>query len=42
VTAAKYPRRMIFLYQGGSGSVPCLAISDGTIWRQIVLGGNTI
>jgi len=42
VTAAKYPRRMIFLFTGGSGSVPCLAISDGTNWRQITLGGNTI
>ena len=42
VTAAKYPRRMIFLFQGGSGSQPCLAISDGTNWRQITLGPNTI
>jgi hypothetical protein len=42
VTAAKYPRRMIFLYLGGSGSQPCLAISDGTNWRQITLGPNTI
>jgi hypothetical protein len=42
VTAAKYPRRMIFLYLGGSGSVPCLAISDGTNWRQIALGANAL
>jgi hypothetical protein len=42
VTAAKYPRRMIFLYLGGSGSVPCLAISDGTNWRQITLGANAL
>ena len=42
VTAAKYPRRMIFLYLGGSGSQPCLAISDGTNWRQIALGANAL
>jgi len=42
VTAVKYPRRMIFLFMGGAGSVPCLAISDGTNWRQIALGANTL
>ena len=42
VTAVKYPRLMIFLFQGGSGSQPCLAISDGTNWRQIALGANTL
>jgi hypothetical protein len=42
VTAVKYPRRMIFLYLGGSGSQPCLAISDGANWRQITLGANTL
>jgi hypothetical protein len=42
VTAVKYPRRMIFLFMGGSGSQPCLAISDGTNWRQITLGPNTL
>ena len=42
VTAVKYPRRMIFLFMGGACSVPCLAISDGTNWRQIALGANTL
>ena len=42
VTAAKYPRRMVYLYLGGTGSVPCLAISDGTNWRQIAIGANAI
>ena len=32
VTAAKFPRRIIYLSAGGTGSVPCLAISDG---RQV-------
>jgi hypothetical protein len=32
VTAAKFPRRMIFLTQGLSGT-PCLAYSDGTAWK---------
>ena len=42
VTAAKNPRRLIYLSAGGTGSVPCLAISDGTNWRQITLGANAI
>ena len=42
VTAAKNPRRLIYLSSGGTGSVPCLAISDGTNWRQITLGANAI
>jgi hypothetical protein len=42
VTAAKFPRRIIFMSAGGTGSVACLAISDGTIWRQIALGVGTI
>lgn len=40
VTAAKYPRRIIHLSLGGTGAVPCLAISDGTNWKQIAIGGN--
>jgi hypothetical protein len=42
VTAAKFPRRIIYLSAGGTGSVPCLAISDGTNWRQVAIGVNAI
>ena len=42
VTAAKYPRRIIYLSAGGTGSVPCLAVSDGTNWRQVAIGVNAI
>ena len=42
VTAAKFPRRIIHLSAGGTGSVPCLAISDGTNWKQIAIGNTAI
>ena len=42
VTAAKFPRRIIHLSVGGTGSVPCLAISDGTNWKQVTIGANAI
>jgi hypothetical protein len=42
VTAPKFPRRIIHLSAGGTGSVPCLAISDGTNWKQIAIGVNAI
>lgn len=42
VTAAKFPRRIIHLSVGGTGSVPCLAISDGTNWKQVAIGSNAI
>jgi hypothetical protein len=42
VTAAKFPRRIIYLSAGGTGSVPCLAVSDGTNWRQVAIGANCI
>ena len=42
VTAAKFPRRIIHLSAGGTGSVACLAISDGTNWKQIAIGANAI
>ena len=42
VTPNKYPRRMIYLYLGGTGSNACLAISDGTNWRQIAVGANCL
>jgi hypothetical protein len=42
VTAAKFPRRMIYLSAGGTGSVACLAVSDGTNWKQVAIGVNAI
>jgi len=42
ITAAKFPRRIIHLSVGGTGSVPCLAISDGTNWKQIAIGNTAI
>jgi hypothetical protein len=42
LTPAKYPRRIIYLSAGGTGSVACLAFSDGTYWRQIAIGAYTI
>ena len=41
-TAAKFPRRIIYLTAGGTGSVPCLAISDGANWKQVAIGVNAI
>ena len=40
VTAAKFPRRIIYLSVGGTGAVACLAISDGTNWKQVAIGAN--
>ncbi len=42
VTAAKYPRRIIHLSAGGTGAVPCLAVSDGANWKQVAIGANAI
>ena len=42
VTAAKFPRRIIYLTAGGTGSVPCVAMSDGTNWRQVAIGANAL
>jgi hypothetical protein len=42
VTAAKFPRRIIHLSVGGTGAVPCLAISDGANWRQVAIGVNAL
>ncbi len=42
VTAAKFPRRIIHLSAGGTGAVPCLAISDGANWKQVAIGANAI
>jgi hypothetical protein len=41
-TAAKYPGRIFYLSTGGTGSVPCLVISDGTNWKQVAIGANAI
>ena len=42
VTAAKNPGAVVYLSTGGTGSVPCLAFSDGTNWKQIAIGANAI
>ena len=42
VTAAKFPRRLIHLSVGGTGAVPCLAMSDGTNWKQVAIGATAI
>jgi len=42
VTAAKFPRRIIHLSVGGTGAVACLAISDGTNWKQVAIGANAL
>ena len=42
ITAAKFPRRLICLSAGGTGGVACLAISDGTNWKQIAIGANIV
>jgi len=34
--------RIIKLTAGGTGSVACLAVSDGTNWKQIAIGANAI
>ncbi len=40
VTATKYPRRFIYLLTGIGGSAPCVAFSDGTVWKAIPFAGN--
>jgi len=42
VTAVRFPRRIIHLSAGGTGAVPCIAISDGTNWKQVAIGANAI
>ena len=41
-TAAKCRGQLIELTAGGTGSVRCLAFSDGTNWKQIAIGANAI
>jgi hypothetical protein len=42
ITAAKNAGALIYLSTGGTGSVPCLVISDGTNWKQVAIGANAI
>ena len=42
ITAAKNPRRWVYLTAGGTGGVPCIAFSDGTNWKQVAIGANCI
>ena len=42
VTAAKFPRRIIYLSAGGTSAVPCLAVSDGANWKQVAIGVNAL
>lgn len=36
-SAAQYPRQLIHVSNGASGS-PCLAVSDGTNWNRVLIG----
>lgn len=38
-TASKWTRHIVYVSDGASGS-PCLAISDGTNWKQIAIGAT--
>ncbi|MDB6059177.1 MAG: hypothetical protein JWO95_3021 [Verrucomicrobiales bacterium] len=42
LSPAKNPGALIYLSTGGTGGVPCLAISDGTNWKQVAIGANAI
>jgi hypothetical protein len=42
VSPSAFPRRIIHLSAGGTGAVPCLAISDGTNWKQVAIGVNAL
>jgi hypothetical protein len=42
ITVAKNSGAVIYLSTGGMGSVPCLALSDGTNWKQVAIGANCI
>ena len=42
ITPARNPGAFIYLSAGGTGSVPCVALSDGTNWKQIAIGANCI
>lgn len=42
LTPAKNVGALVYLSTGGTSGVPCLAISDGTAWKQIAVGPNAI
>ena len=42
ITPARNPGSLLYLSAGGTGSVPCLVISDGTSWKQIAIGATAI
>jgi hypothetical protein len=42
ITPAKNPGAFIYLSAGGTGSVACIAVSDGTNWKQVAVGANCI
>ena len=42
LTPAKCVGAMIYLSTGGTGSVPCVAFSDGVNWKQMAVGANCI
>ena len=42
ITAAKNPGALIYLSAGGTGAVACLALSDGTNWKQVAVGANCV
>ena len=42
ITPARNPGSLLYLRAGGTGSVPCLVISDGTNWKQIAIGATAI
>ena len=41
-TPARFKNRLIVLTAGGTGGVFCVAVSDGTNWRQMAVGANAI
>ena len=42
ITAAKNVGAVIYLSARGTGGVPCVALSDGTNWKQMAVGANCI
>jgi len=42
LTPAKCEGAMIHLSAGGTGAVQCVALSDGTNWKQIAIGANCV
>ena len=42
ITPAKNPGALLYLSAGGTGSAPCLVISDGANWKQVAIGVNAI